>query len=404
MNKNNLKQHLLTVVKELKEKNISIKAHGNGTYRIIHDHAIRHELLEVENFVDGLKLFLREKSLNKSFAKKTIIMRYMGILHKLLESQNPGYEVNGLLLELEQEATEKKEYKSYVPIKGLILLDDIEFVINSNSQIIKANKELVDELRPNMKIEEHDIFIQHSIKSSDFLKATEIGVELSKIILHFLRFVDYQTWDEDLLRLRLPGHGALMEELRVITVPVEQDETNSYTWQIKEAQDEDLEIDDEFIEDANDFGLLRFGEILNKYLFDELNYMENQVLRSITWFGESRMEHDPAARFIKLTLVLECLLNSKNTEPIASSLGERIAFILEDTLEERLKISKKVKQLYDIRSEIIHTGLLEVQENDLNELEEIAAQLIDMFLTDPQFILLKSKGDLIARIDKVKFS
>ncbi len=393
MNKSNLKQHLLAVIKELKEKDI--KDYSNGVHKIIHDCRVHERLFDVNSFVDGLNLFLKEKSLNEHLAKKTIVMRYMKIINQLLKSETPSYLVNELLNKLEQETSIKKEFKVYVPLRGLSLVNNIKCIVNYNSQIICPDEILVNKLMPDINTKESQpVFIEQIIRGSDFLKAMEIAVESSKLIVHFLRYVDYHYWDEELLSLRLPGYGSLMEELRVIALPIDKDKIESYNWQLKEAQDEDLEIDDDFIEDAKDVGLERFGEILDNYITNSLNDMESQVLRSIVWFGESKIEHDPAARFLKLTLVLECLLNLNKSEPIATYLSERVAFILGKTLDERLGMVEKVKHLYDIRSRIVHNGSLDVEETDLIEIESIVAQLLALFLTNSQYSSLKTKEGL----------
>ncbi|UZJ78610.1 HEPN domain-containing protein [Fictibacillus sp. KU28468] len=404
MNKNKFKLVLIEIVKDLKNNAIS-EFYTNGRHKIIHDCAIHTTVLEINSFVKGLELFLKEKSLNENLAKKTIVMRYIKILKQLLDTETPSKIVTALLTELEDEVSLKKEFKVYVPLKGLLLFDKQSFYINSNCKIIHLDKLIASEIIPDKEIKEFfPTSIEHTVNAADFLKAIEIGVELSKLIVHFLRFIDYQGWNEELLGLRLPGYGAQMEELRIIAVPCVPGTFSSYNWRLKEAQDEDLEIDDSFIEDAKEVGLERFGEILKKFMINDLNDMEVQILRSIVWFGESKIEHDNAARFLKLTLVLECLLNLSKEEPVAVSLSERIAFIFETTLEERLKLVNKIKELYDVRSKIVHNGSAEVEEQSLVELEHIVSELIILFLTNPDYLAIKTKNELKSKLNIIKFS
>lgn len=72
MNKNKFKQHLLATVKELKEKDINVYA--NGVHKNIHNSAVHKQLFDINSFVNGLNLFLKEKSLNDSLANKTIVI------------------------------------------------------------------------------------------------------------------------------------------------------------------------------------------------------------------------------------------------------------------------------------------------------------------------------------------
>lgn len=73
-------------------------------------------------------------------------------------------------------------------------------------------------------------------------------------------------------------------------------------------------------------------------------------------------------------------------------------------LEERLEIAEKVKRLYDVRSQIVHNGSLDVEETALKELENIVAQLIALFFTNTQYSLLKTKEELRIKIDNIKYS
>ncbi|AWD68665.1 hypothetical protein C2I28_26930 (plasmid) [Priestia megaterium] len=404
MNKNKFKQLLLDTLKDLRENNIN-DFYTHRSYKVIHTCTIDKSLLEINSFVKGLEAFLKEKSLNYNLAKKTIVIRYMNILKQLLDTETPSQLVTELLEGLEQEISIKQEFKVYVPLRGIELFDNQTFYINSNSRILYLDEMKASELMPDKEIQEFiPNSIEYTINISDFLKAIEIAVESSRLIVHFLRFVDYQGWDEELLGLRLPGYGAQMEELRVIAVPVKAETFSSYNWRLKEARDEALEVDGSFIEDAKDVGLERFGEILNKFMLNSLNDMEVQILRSIVWFGESKIEHDNAARFLKLTLVLECLLNLSKSEPVTVSLSERVAFILETSLVERLKIVNEVQKLYDVRSQIVHNGSSEVEEKALGELEYIVSRIITLFLTNPEYSILKTKTELKSKVNNIKYS
>lgn len=404
MDKKKIKQPLLQIVKDLKQNGIS-NFYTQETQKLIHDCAINKSLFEVQSFIKGLELFLKDHSLNNSLAKKTIVIRFLNILTQLLDSESPSRLVNEVLDELEKEISNKKMFKVYVPLRGIELFDNQTFFISSNSRILHLDEKKASELISDKEVLEFlPNSIEHDISTADFLKAIEIAVESSKLIVHFLRFVDYQGWDEELLGLRLPGYGALMEELRVIAVPLNRETFSSYNWRLKEAKNEALEVDNTFIEDAREVGLEQFGKMLNKSMLKELNDMETQILRSIVWFGESKIEHDNAARFLKLTLVLECLLNVSKSEPVTIALSERVAFVLEQTLDKRIKMVARVRQLYDIRSQIVHNGSSEVDEGELGELEYIVSRLIALFLTNPEYSSLKTKKDLKEKVDNIKFS
>jgi len=84
------------------------------------------------------------------------------------------------------------------------------------------------------------------------------------------------------------------------------------------------------------------------------NAVAGRVRRSIDWLLESRLEPVLTAAVVKTSIALESSLIFSESEPIASSLSERTAFILSPNAEIRSKISRLVKNFYDIRSGVVH--------------------------------------------------
>ncbi|HDX9658515.1 HEPN domain-containing protein [Bacillus cereus] len=407
MNQNRLKQAILETVKELKEQGIE-SLYMNGAHIMVHECRIHKSLMELDKFSKCLKIFLKEPALNGNLSKTTIVTNFLHILKNAHGAEHPNGIVPELLGQLENKVNDKKEFNVYVPLKGIDLSESEPVVINTNLRIIpiqQTSEKVQEEFLPFFGGDEDNCsFIEHSIITPDFLKAMEIAVESSKMLVHFLRFIDYHVWDEESLSLRLPGYGALMEELRVMAVPTSNEEFSAYNWKLKEARDEMLEVDSEFMKDAKEVGIERFGEIIEKFVRGNLTDMENQILRSIIWFGESKIEHDNAARFLKLTLVLECLLNTSKNEPVTVTLSERVALLLESSVEERLRMVEQIGKLYNVRSEIVHTGSSNIEEEALFKLESIVSRLISLFLMEPEYACLEEKKDLKNKVDKMKFS
>lgn len=402
MNKNYLRQTLLEVVNDFKKRGMNqlsldtLKKAAGG--RDLGDY-----LQEISSFMKGFDLCLKE--LGDHLSQITITKRYNEILEQLSESKSPSQLATQLVENLEKEISLKKEFKVYIPIREIELFEGYVFEINSLSKIVYLNSvNTLESIPENQRKEFFPYSIEIIIQTSDHLKAMEIAEEASKAIVHFLRMVDYQGWDEELLGLRIPGYGTSTEELHVMAVPATAEKLNSYYSNFKEAHDDALEIDHDFIEKAKEIGLNRFGEILIKFIKNDLNDMETQVMRSIIWFGESKIEHDKSARFLKLSLVLECLLNLSKNEPVTLSLSERVAFILEDSLEKRVALAARLSKLYSVRSQIVHNGSSNVEVELLFELEQIVFQLIKKFLTQSKYASLETKKQLKIKMNEIKFS
>jgi hypothetical protein len=195
----------------------------------------------------------------------------------------------------------------------------------------------------------------------------------------------------------------LKEGLRVYAV--NSDRKDGYiSWQNKRDSLESLEIDPPTLEDMYKLGLNSFGSIIDDYLELNLSELQHSILRSIIWFGESKVEVDDGARFIKLMLSIECLLNSNNTDPITATLRDRMAFILGKTIPERMNIAKKMTDLYAQRSRIVHHGNSKIKLIDLLNLENLVADVIVQFLTKDDLITKKTKQDLQQYFEELKYS
>jgi hypothetical protein len=65
---------------------------------------------------------------------------------------------------------------------------------------------------------------------------------------------------------------------------------------------------------------------------------------------------DPASKLVFILVALESVFLKDSSEPIQGNLGERIAFMIGNTLEERRDIVMTVRKTYGMRSGFIHHG------------------------------------------------
>ncbi len=109
-------------------------------------------------------------------------------------------------------------------------------------------------------------------------------------------------------------------------------------------------------------------ELEERYYFNEIrsilgeknrSKLHTQILLAIRWIGAGIHEDVKSDKILKFTTALECLLipgNNQNNKSKSESLAERCAFLLNDTPSERYKIYREIKELYNIRSNIVHEG------------------------------------------------
>jgi hypothetical protein len=76
-----------------------------------------------------------------------------------------------------------------------------------------------------------------------------------------------------------------------------------------------------------------------------------------------------AHKLVFVVAAVESVFLKGSSEPIQKNLGERMAFLIGNTIDERRKIIRNVDEFYNIRSGLIHHGR-DVQENQKNVVDE----------------------------------
>jgi hypothetical protein len=125
-----------------------------------------------------------------------------------------------------------------------------------------------------------------------------------------------------------------------------------------------------------------FKEILACFSSNQKSDIDRRIERSVRWYGKSHDTYSAEESFISLAIALEGLLigpEGKNkTEgwgSITQKLAERVAFLLGSNLESRIRFEKRTKELYKIRSELVHNGETVVLA-DLYDFDAITASAI----------------------------
>jgi len=89
------------------------------------------------------------------------------------------------------------------------------------------------------------------------------------------------------------------------------------------------------------------------------NKLEEVIKTSFNWLGESVGERDESTSLLKGMIALEAIFSRKATgiaPSILSLVCDSTAIILSDDFNERKEIAKRLKEIYNLRSEIVHEG------------------------------------------------
>ena len=132
-----------------------------------------------------------------------------------------------------------------------------------------------------------------------------------------------------------------------------------------------LRVSDELFSFLNKMHMAFFVELIFNKVEDRLF---DRIFNSLYFFSKGFNSLDKLSRFVFYVFSMESLFTMRGA-PIASSLAENIALLCYPTLK-RLEVYKLIKQIYNFRSEIVHSGKHNIDTELLKKTEEIASYAI----------------------------
>jgi hypothetical protein len=86
--------------------------------------------------------------------------------------------------------------------------------------------------------------------------------------------------------------------------------------------------------------------------------LSRRFLDAATWFGEAVRDKSPAAKIVRYVTALERMVMTEEHDDIASTLSKRAAAVCSvDALQVFDKLSTELKQLYHLRSKLVHGSI-----------------------------------------------
>jgi hypothetical protein len=140
----------------------------------------------------------------------------------------------------------------------------------------------------------------------------------------------------------------------------------------------------------------------------KLNEFQKRIMLAVEWIGQSMADPSPPSAFIKAAIALEIIFTASKkaiiTPSIVHQISESIALILGSSVDERLKLEKRVKELYELRSNIVHSGNKDINQADYKTLLEIARSVIIKILTSDKLNSVDSVEELYTILKRFKYS
>ena len=122
----------------------------------------------------------------------------------------------------------------------------------------------------------------------------------------------------------------------------------------------------------------------NKKLFEfidrnNLSEIETKVKRAVSWVGQSLRKTDIVESFLNLCVAFETLFTYQDEfikDSLISQMTDQSAFLCENNLDSRKKLVKEIKDLYRLRSKIVHHGNADISEQNYHDFLKIIKKII----------------------------
>ena len=112
-------------------------------------------------------------------------------------------------------------------------------------------------------------------------------------------------------------------------------------------------LSEEEISELRSAGLDALSRLLTK---DKRSPFENDLLDAVLIYSRSSLLNDSASRVIHILAAVESILLRDSSEPVGKNIGERLAFLVGRTLDERVLVRDSVTRVYRLRSAFLHHG------------------------------------------------
>jgi len=402
-------------------------------------------------FAEVIREFLKNKFILKNFTVLEIEQKVEDIISKTLQlpiDKRPSFidlEIDNLFASL---VSEIKEYQFVMPIYNLKIhksfkIGDVKFKIFSEYQVKKwvrlfrdiirdnpnysdkQKKKIIDSIRENNIEPLKNNVCAETIVKARKERASEIAK--SKIaqavdIIKLYCLVERGSYGNN---IGLKGE-TLSSTIRSILNRSISDGTLRPTLE-RVGPIFPLNIDDKLLKMMRDGGLRKINEILLK---NKKTWIEQKILRAIYWY--SRIFDTPAKRIdkskilirreiskeieeeiteygclserlLKAMIALESLLIIGN-EPVQNNIAERLAYILGTNYNDRRRIKKFIKDMYKLRSNVVHRGFTYISIAELSQLISLVRYAIINLIIKKDRLGLKTNQDFYEWFEKKKLS
>lgn len=253
-----------------------------------------------------------------------------------------------------EEATELPEMSITIS-EGIIL----EVTDSSDVKPLAISKDLFTE-EPNRSsylVLEIQGFCSHDLSSSAIQKT----ITIIKVIIFFI-------WDSNtIVNLEFSSMNNKLSTFResIITNRFLQIQNLDSNFQLLVTLPNDFtHFLNNFKFKSDDISSINFSNVSK--LLQSNTDGSKRIKSAIEWYIDSTFNKSDSVKFIQTCIGLESLLGDDRQEgPLSYTLADRCAYLIADSIDDREIIRKEFKQIYKIRSKLVHGTSRNIRESEL---------------------------------------
>lgn len=113
---------------------------------------------------------------------------------------------------------------------------------------------------------------------------------------------------------------------------------------------------------------------------------QQRLFDALLIYSRNNISKEPYEKLIFCLVAVESMLLRNSSENIQEHIGERMAFMLGRSPQERIEIEALVKRVYEIRSKFVHHGQQPTEMDTLAKfMEKVWVLFFDLVLRRSQF-------------------
>lgn len=303
---------------------------------------------------------------------------------------------------VELESLPKHTMRVVKEIKGIDISGSIDPVVFGRFTFYdwKRHKDLIEGHVEESWPEElsdvtHGVVVECEVSCYEMEKAYELGEAEFLKLENLIRFLIGRR--DSSYEVGITGYKGLSNHISYVV----NKDTVGVTHQTQGAY-KALKLSDEFF--SSPTGAIRRLISMQE---ETANSLERKILRGVEWLGQAIVEQNSASAFLKTSTAMEVIFSIQEKGVVSSSLiatiSECCAQVLGTSAESCSKIERDIRDLYAVRSSVVHSGSNNVSLDDLNKFIRYIRTIILRLLDREPYASFTSAKQLSDHVSRLKY-